>query len=204
VALRRAFSYLLIGAVLPLAGMEFWQYRVRSVVSAAVQFMPITAVHLVVPAGTQIRAVLKNVFSMSTKPGDRVLAFVSEPVMVDGSTAIPAGARLNGFVEQITKAKPQVETWLRFNSLVIGQKPFHIETEPVLINAAVESDFEILSNALDTVADAGIGVALGASRRTEAGITAGLTVGAMRGAAVMDNSNIKITVILAQPLDLIR
>jgi hypothetical protein len=199
--LKTIFSYLLI-VVLALAGLH-GLYRAKAI-SAASEFMPTAAIHLVVPAGTRIPAVLKNLFSMSTEPGDGVRAFVTDPVIVNGSTAIPEGSRLNGIVEQITKIEGQAIASLRFNSLVIGQKSLPIETEPVVTNAPIESDFEILSNALGTVTASGIGVAIGASGGTQGGIAAGMTAGAMRGAASMDTSNIKITVILARPLDLIR
>ena len=166
--------------------------------------MPTTAIQLVVPEGTRIPAVLKNLFSMSTEPGDSVRAFVTEPVLVNGTTAIPSGSRLNGIVEEITKTEGQAIISLRFNTLVIGENSLPIETEPVVAKVTIESDFEILSNALGTVTASGIGVAIGASGRTQGGIAAGMTAGAMRGAASMDTSNIKITVILAQPLELIR
>ena len=166
--------------------------------------MPRTSVHLVVPAGTQIQAVLKNLFSSATKPGDAMLAFVTDPLVVNGSTAIPAGSRLNGVVEQITNAKSQAVTWLRFKSVVIDETPLHIETDRVLTNGTVESDFEILGNAADTLTEAGIGAAMGAAGRNRAGINAGLSAGAMRGAAAVNTSNIKITVTLAEPLEIIR
>jgi hypothetical protein len=201
--MRRVFSYFLIIAIAALAGVDFWQWRARSVVSAAAEFMPTTAVHVVVPAGTRIDASLKNLFSMSTKTGDRVLAFVKNPVIVNGSTAIPVGARLDGVIEQIAKLEGRAATWLHFDSLVIGEKFLHIETEPVRTNAQIESDFEILSNALGTVASTGIGVAIGAVEGTEGGVAAGATAGAMRAATVND-TNIEISVVLAQPFEIIR
>jgi len=199
-ALRGVVSYLLI-IILFLAGVH--GVRRSRAVAAAAEFMPTARVHVAVPEGTRIPAVLKNVFSTSTKPGDGVRAFVTDPVMVDESIAIPATSRLDGIVEQITTTKGQADVSLRFNSLRIGQKSWPIKTQPVEAIATIESDFEILSNALGTVAATGIGVAIGASGRTEGGITAGLTAGAMR-AATLDITDIKITVILAEPLDLIR
>src|SRR5207302_1130730 len=79
--LRRLIPYLLIGAILIVAGVCVWWYRNRSIVSAASEFMPRTSVYLVVPAGTQIQAVLKNLFSSATKPGDAMLAFVTDPLV---------------------------------------------------------------------------------------------------------------------------
>jgi transcriptional regulator len=204
VALRRVLTGLLIVAILVFAGLDFLRYRDKSVASAAAEFMPRTAVRVSVPAGTQIEAVLKNLFSTSTKPGDAMLAFVEEPVVIHGSTAIPAGARLDGIVEQITKIGSEGVVRLRFNSLATGRNSFHIKTDPVLTNAPIESDFSILSNAAGALTGAGIGVAMGAAGRSEGTISAGLAAGAMRGAAAVDEGNIKITVVLAQPISLIR
>ena len=131
-------------------------------------------------------------------------AFVTDPVIVNGATAIPAGARLDGVVDQIAKSEAQAVTWLHFDSLVMGQTFLHIKTEPIRTNAPIESDFEILGNALGTVASTGIGVAIGAVGGTESGVAAGATAGAIRGAAAVNDSNIEITVVLAQPFEVIR
>jgi hypothetical protein len=203
-ALRKVFSSFLIVAILVLAGINFRQWRARYVVSAAAEFMPTTAVHVIIPAGTRIDVSLKNLFSTSTKTDDRIWAFVTDPVIVNGSTAIPAGARLDGVIDQITKIEARAVTSLHFDSLVIGEKSLHIETEPLQINASVESDFEILGNALGTVASTGIGVAIGAAGGTESGVAAGATAGAIRGAAAVNDSNIEIILVLAQPIEVIR
>jgi hypothetical protein len=198
--LRGVISYLLI-AIFSLVGVHALS-RAKAT-SAASEFMPTTTIRLVVPEGTPIRAVLKNLFTTSTRPGDSARAFVTEQVMVDGSVAIPTGSRLDGIVERITTTKALADVSLRFNSLLIGQTSWPITTELVETNAPIESDFEILSNALGTIASTGFGVAIGASGGTQGGVTAGMTAGAMR-AATVDSGNIKITVILAEPLDLIR
>jgi hypothetical protein len=201
--LRRVFSYFLIVAILALAGINFRQWRARSVVSAAAEYMPTTAVRVVVPAGTRIDASLKHFFS-TTKPGDQIWALVTDPVIVNGSTAIPAGARLDGVIDQIAKVEGRAVMLLHFDSLAIGETFLHIETEPVRTNAPIESDFEILGNALGTVASTGIGVAIGAAGGTESGVAAGVTAGAIRGAAAVNDSDTEITVVLAQPFEVIR
>src|SRR5689334_21990728 len=108
--------------------MQFRQYREKSAVSAAAEFMPVTALPVVVPAGTQIQAVLKDSFTTSTKPGDSIRAFVTDPVMVNDTVAIPEGARLDGIIEAITAGKSQATAWLNFRSLLMGDKSMHIET----------------------------------------------------------------------------
>ncbi len=202
--MRRVLPYLLIGAFLVMAGVSLAWYRNRSVVPGS-EFIPRTSVRLVVPAGTQVHAVLKNLFSSGTKRGDAMLAFVTEPIVVDGSIAVPVGTRLNGIVEQITKKEPRrAQARMRFDSIVIDEKTLRIATDPLLANVTLESDFDILSNAADTLTEAGIGAAMGAAGRNRGGINAGMTAGALRAAAAVDDSNINITFVLSQPLDLIR
>jgi len=198
--MKGVVSYIAIAILSLVAVHEFSRAKATS---AEAEFLPTTAIRLVVPEGTPIQAVLKNLFTTSTKRGDSVRAFVTEQVMVNGSVAIPAGSRLDGTVEMIATTKSMAQVSLRFNSLLIGQTPWPIKTEPVETNASIESDFEILSNALGTVASTGFGVAIGAAGGTQGGVAAGMTAGAMR-AATVDPGNIKITVILAEPLDLIR
>jgi hypothetical protein len=65
------------------------------------------AVNDQVIAGTEIRAALDTPLSTKTsKPGDRFTATVAEPVRgSNGSTVIPAGARVEGEVAEMEEAK---------------------------------------------------------------------------------------------------
>src|SRR5262249_31235433 len=123
--------------ILLLAGAYFWRHREISVAS---QFLPRTSLRYFVPAGTQVPSVLKHLFTSTTQQGDAMLAFVTDPVMINGSTAIPSGARLDGVVEKITKTKSRAETWVRFNSVVIDDKPLPIETDPVVTRTTISTD----------------------------------------------------------------
>jgi len=198
--MRGVVSYIAIAILSLVAVHEFSRAKASTTAS---EFLPTSTIRLVVPEGTAIQAALKNLFTGSTKPGDGVRAFVTEQVMVNGSVAIPSGSRLDGIVEKISRTKGLAAVSLHFNSLLIGQTSWPIKTRFVETSAPIESDFEILSNALGTVASTGIGVAIGASGGTQGGVTAGMTAGAIR-AATTDPGDIQITVILAEPLDLIR
>jgi hypothetical protein len=198
---RRVVSYLLIVVVLVGAGTYLWQYRK---VSVAPSFMPRTSVRVIVPAGTQIPGILKNLVTSTTQPGDTMPAFVTDPVMINGSIAIPLGARLDGVVEKITKANSHAETWVRFNLLVIDGKNLRVETDPVRTTTTVTTDFEVLGDVADTLTQAGVGAAMGAASKNPASVNAGVAVGALRGAAGVQEVDTKVTVVLAQPVEVIR
>ncbi len=199
--MKRIFSYLLIGAIVVLSGTFLWRHHIRV---TATQFMPKTSVRHVVPAATQVPAVLKHLVTSTTQPGDAMLAFVTDPVMINGSIAIPLGARLDGVVEKINKTDSQAVTWVRFNSLVIDDKPLPIETDLVLTSTNIATDFEILGDVADTLTEAGVGAAMGAASRNPASINAGVAVGALRGAASVQSGDTPITVVLSQPVEVIR
>lgn len=201
--MKRLALYLLVIAIIPLGIAAFWEYRVNAAIATAAEFAPRTAARLVVPSGTRIRAVLKDGITESTEPGEHVVAFVSDAVMVHNRLAIPIGARLNGQVQQITKTDKDAIVWLRFISLVIDRRQFSIQAEPVVTNLPLETDIEILGNALDTVTEAGVGVAIGAAAQTEEAISAGLAAGALRGASGLDKHDVQITVVLTQPIELV-
>jgi hypothetical protein len=190
VIVKRAILYLLIIAALPLGIAEFRQYRVNSAISAGNEFAPRTNPDTMLPAGTRIRAILKMAFTESTKPGDRVIAFVSEAVTVDGKTPIPAGTKLNGFIKEITPADRQALLRLNFASL----------DADVMIDVPIQTDLEVLGTALDTMGEAGVGLSLGAASRSEEAAAAGLAAGALRGASVLDKNDREITVILTKPI----
>jgi hypothetical protein len=198
---RRVVSYVLIGTILVLAGVYLWRHRT---ISVARQFMPRTSVRIVVPAGTQVPSMLKNLVTSTTQPGDTIPAFVTGPVMINGSIAIPLGARLDGVVEKITKTNAHAVTWVRFNWLVIDDEPLRIKTDPVMTRTTIATDFEILGDVADTLTEAGVGAAMGAASRNPASINAGVAVGALRGAASVQEGDTKITVVLAQPIEVIR
>jgi hypothetical protein len=197
----KSFSYLLIGAIVVLAGIFLWRQHTRVV---ATQFMPKASVRHVVPAATQVPAVMKHLVTSTTQPGDAMLAFVTDPVMINGSIAIPSGTRLDGVVEKITKTESKAVTWVRFNSLVIDDKPLRIQTDRVLTSTTIATDFEILGDAANTLTEAGVGAAMGAASRNPASINAGVAVGALRGAASVQSGDAAIMVVLSQPVEVIR
>jgi len=200
--MKRIARYLLI-ATIPLGIKASWQYRVHMAVVTASQFAPRVAMPKLVPAGTEIRAILKNEITESTKPGDLVLGFVSDQVIVNGKVAIPPGTRVNGTIEQISKHDNEATIWLSLTSLVIEHQEIRIHTRPVLAKAPIVTDISILGSAFDAVTEGGIGAAFGATTRSQEAIAAGLAAGALRGASGLDQNNIQITLVLSEPVVLL-
>ncbi len=59
-----------------------------------------------VPAGTALMVKLETTLAtFSNKPGDPFQASLSQPVMLDGKTLIPAGARVEGRVTKVTEPR---------------------------------------------------------------------------------------------------
>jgi hypothetical protein len=93
--------------------------------------------------GTQLRLVLLNGLTSSVaREGDPFVATVVEPVYIGGQLLLPAGARVNGEVSQITRAKRfglirgQAAMYLKFKSIEIDRREI---PAPMSIIALFES-----------------------------------------------------------------
>ena len=198
--MKRVARFLII-ATISFGIWAFWQYRVHMAVVAASQFAPRIAAQTLVPAGTEVRAILKDEITESTKPGDPVLGFVSDQVIVNNRLAIPSGARLNGVIEQISKDSKEATIRLYFTSLVIDHEEIRIHARPVRARAPIVTDISILGSAFDAVTEASVGAAVGAVTRSREAIAAGLAAGALRGGSGQDQNNIQITLVLTEPAE---
>ncbi len=79
--------------------------------------------------GTQLRLVLLNGLTTSVaREGDPFIATVAEPVFIGGQLILPAGARVNGEVSQVVRAKRfgmlrgQAALYLKFKSIEIDRR----------------------------------------------------------------------------------
>src|SRR5512147_2969497 len=98
-----AFTRLVFAIALVILGLTaFRLYRVKATAEEADQFAPAGARQTLIPAGTEITAVLRNGIAESATAGDPVRAFVSEPVVVNGSVVIAPGAQLRGELQEIS------------------------------------------------------------------------------------------------------
>jgi hypothetical protein len=71
---------------------------------AGASALPASAADLLLPQGTPLLLELKSpLSSIHSRPGDRFYLVVAEPVIVDGQTIIPAGARAVGEVTRVQR-----------------------------------------------------------------------------------------------------
>ena len=148
--------------VIVVAALLVWSSRASAAKEAA-EYAPAATPHVLVPPGTAIQAVITNGISASAGAGDSITAFVSRPVTAADQLVIPAGARLNGYLQAVNFQEHKVQATIDFTRLRIGGQSFVIETEPVRTVAPAQSDTRILGNALRTVIGAGLGAGLGAA-----------------------------------------
>jgi len=77
-----------------------------SLAMALTTIMPAYADSVVLKKGTDVKMEFDQSLSSTTaKPGDRVMMHVIDPVMVDGKTVIPEGAKVRGIVKKVDKRK---------------------------------------------------------------------------------------------------
>ena len=81
--------------------------KLRSVVLAALAVMvtiPVAAVEILIPDGTEVRIILQERLSSATAEPDQKVRFqVAEDVIVNGTTVINAGAQAWGQVVEVRK-----------------------------------------------------------------------------------------------------
>jgi hypothetical protein len=91
-----------------------------------------------VPDGTLVKASLREELStLTTKPGARFTAAISEPVMRDGRVVIPVGAVLEGRV-----------TWVHGGKRIGGSAAIHIE--PYTVTLPDSSEYLLRARVIDT------------------------------------------------------
>jgi hypothetical protein len=92
-----------------------------------------------------------------------VSAFISEPVVVDGSLVISPGDQLKGTLEQITILGATAIARVSFSMLVIGNRSVPLHSRPAMVIAPARSDMDIINAALGTLLASSISAAIGAS-----------------------------------------
>ena len=97
--------------------MGLFRSSLRNSILAAACLLPLSALALDLPAGTEIQIRLKSKISSKTaRPQDPVEALVIAPVIEAGQFAIPAGAPVHGTVDKVTSAtKPDERSVLALN-----------------------------------------------------------------------------------------
>jgi hypothetical protein len=137
---------------------------------------------LVIPSGTSVIASLDTRLSSETNhAGDAFGATTTEPVIVAGKTAIPAGARIHGVLRDVQasgRIKGRARMTLAYESIVDSQGKTHpISAQSLTLQAAstTHSDVEkiaaggILGAIIGGVTKGGKGAAIGAGAGAGAG-----------------------------------
>ncbi|HYR83725.1 MAG TPA: hypothetical protein VE422_06580 [Terriglobia bacterium] len=200
--MNRLVRDLVIVTLMAMLIAAFWTYRTEKTAAIAAQYAPAAPHRTLIPAGTQFQAILRDGIAESTRAGDRIVGFVSVPVVVNNELAIPAGTELKGVVEDISAGKKMATVRLNFDHLVFHDRELSIQTKSVIARAPIVSDFDILSSALQTATGAAVGAAMGAASGNESRIGRGIVEGALSGVAPSEKRITQITLVLNEALEL--
>ena len=131
-----------------------------------------------IPASTALSVTLDTaVASDTSRVEDSVRGKLAKPIVIDGLTAIPAGAALNGSVTEAVrsgKVKGRASVAFRFNSITAGDEKHDISTARIARRAA--------STKGDDAKKVGIGAGAGAVIGALAGGGKGAAIGGAIGA----------------------
>ena len=122
--------------------------------------------------------------SEDSRPEERVSGTLASPVVIDGVTAIPAGAKLTGHLTNVKdsgEVKGRAELGLRFTRLQTGSVTYDIDTKP--LSWVAESTKK--EDAVKIGAGAAAGAVIGAITGGKKGAAIGSAIGAGGGTAVV-------------------
>jgi len=138
-----------------------------------------------IPAGTALALELQTaVASDKSRPEDAVRAKLSQPVVVDGMTVLPAGAIVNGSVleaKQSGRVSGRASVSFRFDRLRSGDETYDIVTTRIAREAAATKG----EDAKKIGIGAGAGAVVGAIAGGKKGLAVGSIVGAGAGTGVV-------------------
>jgi hypothetical protein len=195
--IRRAFVFGVIGSAM----IGMWLYQRDLAISESYEFLPESPVFKWLPAGTRIEAVLRYGIIESTEVGDKIVAFVAEPVRVNNEIAVPVGAQLNGTVDAISADEQKATVRLTFYQVVVDKKSSAIRTGPVTETVPVVSDLTVIAQAFEATTGAAFGAALGAAAGDVRQTAVGTVLGTIAGLPSVD-ALVPIKVVLSEPVEL--
>ena len=140
---------------------------------------------LTIPDNTTLDVRLETSHASDTsRVEERVSGTLASPVEVDGVTAIPAGAKVTGYLTEVkesAKVKGRAELGLRFTRLQTGSVTYDIDTKP--LSWIAESTKK--EDAVKIGAGAAAGAVIGAITGGKKGAAIGSAIGAGGGTAVV-------------------
>ena len=156
---------------------------------------------IVVDADSVIGIRLDQAISSETaRVEDKVTARVSRDLTVDGRTAIPAGARLEGTVTAVErggKFRERARLGIRFTSLVLGESRLRIDTDAIFRDGESPTKESTSKIGASAVVGAILGAVVGGKKGAVIGGTAGAGAGT---AAVMAGAPNDVTLAAGTPL----
>jgi hypothetical protein len=189
-------------AVVILAITAYWAYRNTLATVRAAEYQPAALTLSVIPAGTEIRVVLSNGITDTTRPGDTVKGFISAPVVVGNIPLLPTGIQLNARVERIHKNDDTGRVLLQFDEAVFKGKRTRMDCAPVWSTVPLTSDLNTLAHGFNTITGAGIGLALGTAAEDTRTAAQGLAQGAFTGVPQPNIESPQVTVRLTRDLQI--
>lgn len=140
---------------------------------------------ITVPDNTVMDVTLNTSHSSETSSvEERVTATLASPVVIDGVTAIPAGAKLSGVLTSVKdsgEVKGRAQLGLRFTRLSSGSVTYDIDTKPMSwVAESTKKD-----DAIKIGAGAAAGAVIGAIAGGKKGAAIGSAIGAGGGTAVV-------------------
>jgi hypothetical protein len=163
------------------------------------------------PAGTTLRLTLQSAIASDTSQvEDVVRAELSQPVVEDGVTVLPAGTAVAGNVTDAVRSgrvKGRARLAYRFNSLTHDKERYEIATAPLSHEADATKGEDATKIAVGAGAGAAIGALLGGGDGAAKGAAIGGAGGtgavlATRGEEVRLGSGANVTTRLTAPLTL--
>jgi len=137
---------------------------------------------LVIPAGTSVVTSLETRLTTDTNhTGDVFLATTIDPIVVDGKTVVPAGARVHGVLRNVQasgRVKGRAQMTLAFEQIEDSAgKAYDISAQPLTLQAASETSNDVGKIAAGGVLGAIIGGIAGGGKGAVIGAGAGATAG---------------------------
>jgi hypothetical protein len=136
---------------------------------------------MTVPGGTALELTLETpVSSDQSKAEDTVRAHVTRPVVIDGMTAIPAGAQAMGTVVEASpsgRVKGRATVTISFNRVIVANTPYTIKTARIMREAEATKGEDVKKVGIG----AGAGAVIGAIAGGKKGAVIGTAVGAGAG-----------------------
>jgi hypothetical protein len=134
------------------------------------------------PTGTRFLAVLDTRLSTdANNTGDPFVATTIEPIMVDGRTVVPAGARIDGVLRDVQasgRIKDRARMTLVFQEIVDSAGKTHaMSALPLTIKAASETSDDVIKIAAGSAAGAVLGAISGKKNGAVIGAAAGAGAG---------------------------